>query len=584
VKLSNILGGVSSALVRLLDRARAAPLITLAGAILGSGMLIGAGLIAGAVLPIGVLWSKVTGKIESLLPEPAAFEVKSVDWVRVDSALHDLEMLKVAVMPEGGGGGGGIDLIDDFIVFASPAGFIGYMAPSGAVRYTDLRAPMRYDAMVASDVFNMPTFSRHWFRTLDLLAAPRGEDVFDLYVTHHRYDDDCVSFVLSRTTIVRRGDDIVGAGEEWETVFEAEPCVPFYREGVEVFSGQVAGGRMQRLSDAELLVSTGDHAFDGVSTPGPIYTDEPDSQLGKVLIVNLATGGFEVFATGTRNPQGLLISEDGTVWETEHGPHGGDELNVLRAGVDYGWPHATLGENYDNKPWPLDTSQSRHDGYQKPAYAFVPSVGTSNLAEMMGPEFPLWDGDLLVASLTARTVFRLRRDGASILYAEPIRVNVRVRDIAVMSDGRFVLLSDDGELLIFRNAAIERDREPVLFTGLGVVAEITAATHEGWQSADTPLGRGRVVFARSCQSCHSMTETNGIGPHLQGLLGRKVGSLDDYPYSAGLAAAKDQRWSEALLREFLDDPQAAFPGTSMADPGISREQVSDLAAFLREGR
>ncbi len=575
--MKRALEGAAGGARRALDLAGQAPLLALAAVVGCAGALLAAGFVLGAVLPLYEIKQSVLGKLEGLRAPPKAADARRFPWSPLSTALHELEVVKIPIGTFGGGGG--VEQVGDTVVFSTPVGLIGYLTPDNALRYTDLRVPMRYDELVASDVFAMPTFHRDWFRVLDLLVVPRDARTVDLYVSHHRFMDDCVAVALSRIALTREGDGVTGDLDGWETVFTAEPCVPFYMEGIEVFSGQVGGGALARLSDATLLMTTGDHAFDGVHTPGASYAQDPASDLGKALLIDTRTGEAEVYASGLRNPQGLLLSEDGAIWVTDHGPRGGDEINRLERGVDYGWPTVTLGETYEGAPWPFNPRPGRHAGYREPVHAFVPSIGLSNIAEIRGGELPLWEGDFLVATLVHRTLYRLRREGDGFQYAEPIPIGEKVRDLFVRADGVIVMLSDDGDLMVMRNAESERPGDPVRVTGLAVLPEIEAATYAGWRSADTPEGRGHVVFARTCQSCHLLVEANSVGPHLKGLIGREVGAVAGFPYSPALASS-GARWSARSLRRYLEDPPAAFPGTTMAAPGLSDADMSDLIAYL----
>jgi cytochrome c2 len=564
---------MSAVVVRLLDWAKAVPLTTLFLAVVASGGLV----LLGMILPAGEIKDRVLARFDGLRQLGDVADVQELEWTRMGSGLHDIETLRIPIGTFGGGGG--IEEIGDSILFSTPVGFIGYLTSDNELRYTELRVPMRFEELVGSRVFNMPNFTRNWFRTLDLLALAQDDGSHDLYVSHHRYMGDCIAVVLSKIKLESRGGLITGAQDGWEEVYSARPCVPFYPEGIEVFSGQVGGGRVVRLNENELLMTTGDHSFDGVHTPGDAYAQDLDNDLGKVLKIDLRSGAVDVFASGIRNPQGLLITSDGIIWQTDHGPRGGDELNIVEAGVDYGWPSVTLGKTYQGTPWPSNPHPGRHWNYREPVFAFVPSVGTSNLVEMRGAEFPLWDGDLLVTTLVDRTLYRLRRNGNTIQYSEPIRTGERMRDILVQRDGRIVALSDDGYLLLIRNAETAHPRNAVQVSGLAVLPRMEAETFEGWADPDTPVGRGHVVFARACQSCHPVIRGTGVGPHLGALIGREVGAVDGFAYSAALTDS-DERWSHRLLRSYLDDPQATFPGTVMVDPGVTRSETDDIIAYL----
>lgn len=560
-------------IARTIDSAKSHPFLAFAALACWSGMLV----LFGMLLPAGTLYDHLLSRLQQVGRLPGVDDVRQFEWTSIRSALHDLEMTRVPIGTFGGGGG--IEGIDDGILFATPTGFIGYLGKDNNLRYLPLRVPMRFEALVESEPFNLPNFTREWFRVLDLLVVEREAQSYDLYVSHHRFMDDCVAVVLSKIGLRKDGEELVSDSGDWSTVYSARPCIPFYYEGIEVFSGQVGGGRLQQLSDTELLMSTGDHSFDGVHTPGEAYSQDPNNDLGKLLKISLVTGAVEVLASGMRNPQGLIVGRDGRIWETEHGPRGGDELNLIVPGANYGWPEVTLGKTYENTHWPKNPNPGRHLNYKQPVFAFVPSIGISNLVEVDGLHFPYWDGDLLVSSLAGRTLYRIRLNGDVVQYAEPIPIGERIRDIFVRRDGQLVALSDDGFLVFIRNAEDERDRRPIEISGLAVLPSIEAETFKGWKNPNTPVGRGRAVFARACQSCHAVVESNGIGPHLKGIVGREVGSTEGYPYSGALAESTG-RWSERLMRSYLLDPQSTFPGTTMVAPGLGDGQIDDVIAYL----
>ena len=132
---------------------------------------------------------------------------------------------------------------------------------------------------------------------------------------------------------------------------------------------------MVRYGSDTILVSVGDHQFDGFYDSQAVAMD-PASDLGKLVEVNIKTGASRHFAVGLRNPQGLAIAPDGRIWETEHGPQGGDEVNLMMEGRNYGWPIVTYGMAFGNPPknWPANPKAGSHDGYTRPRYAFVPSI------------------------------------------------------------------------------------------------------------------------------------------------------------------------------------------------------------------
>src|SRR5262249_9730824 len=153
----------------------------------------------------------------------------------------------------------------------------------------------------------------------------------------------------------------------------------------------------------------------------------------------------KLVSMGHRNPQGLVVSKTGELFSTEHGPSGGDELNLISEGANYGWPNVTLGTEYNAYNW-KEGLQGRHTGYQLPIFGWVPSIAVSNLIQV--DKFnDRWDGDLLVASLKSLSIFRLRLDGTKVIYSEPIWLGQRIRDVTQISTGTIVLWTDDAQLL-----------------------------------------------------------------------------------------------------------------------------------------
>ena len=171
--------------------------------------------------------------------------------------------------------------------------------------------------------------------------------------------------------------------------------------------------------------------------------------MGKLVRIELASGRAEILASGFRNPQGFVRDADGHLWQTEHGPQGGDELNLLKPNLNYGWPHVTLGNRYGSRIWPYSAIPGRHDGFEKPIFAWIPSIAVSNLIISESQLFPQWQGDLLIASLISQSLYRVRLHEGRVMYVEQIEIGTRVRDIAQMSDGRIALLSDHDGILFF---------------------------------------------------------------------------------------------------------------------------------------
>jgi glucose/arabinose dehydrogenase len=157
----------------------------------------------------------------------------------------------------------------------------------------------------------------------------------------------------------------------------------------------------------------------------------------------------EIYAYGVRNPQGLALHPDtGALWEHEHGPRGGDEVNVIRAGANYGWPVITHGIDYSG----LSIGEgSAKPGMEQPLHYWAPSIAPSGMAFYGGERFPRWHGDLLVGALKDQMLVRLQLDGERVVAEERLlagRVG-RIREVRVGPDGLVYLLTDEanGKLL-----------------------------------------------------------------------------------------------------------------------------------------
>lgn len=237
-----------------------------------------------------------------------------------------------------------------------------------------------------------------------------------------------------------------GALEGLERLFVAEPKsrggrhfgsrIVFDGDGM-VYFGVGERGDMERAQDL------GDHAGSIIRLhdDGRVPADNP--------FVHQAGARPEIFAYGVRNPQGLLRHpETGAIWEHEHGPRGGDEVNIIRAGANYGWPVVTHGIDYSGISIGEGSSKP---GMEPPVYYWVPSIAPSGMAYYDADRFPLWRGCLLVGSLKDRMLVRLTLDGERVVDEERLlkdRVG-RIRDVRVGPDGLVYLLTDEsnGRLL-----------------------------------------------------------------------------------------------------------------------------------------
>ena len=166
----------------------------------------------------------------------------------------------------------------------------------------------------------------------------------------------------------------------------------------------------------------------------------------------------EIFSYGNRNMQGAALHpRTGELWTHEHGPQGGDEINVIRAGVNYGWPVITYGVNYG-----IGTrigAGTHQEGMAQPLYYWVPSIAPSGMAFYTGDAIPQWQGNLLVGSLKFSALVRLELDGEKVLHEERLLRGElgRIRDVRQGPDGLVYLLTDASNGGLFRLSPVAED-------------------------------------------------------------------------------------------------------------------------------
>ena len=151
----------------------------------------------------------------------------------------------------------------------------------------------------------------------------------------------------------------------------------------------------------------------------------------------------EIWSYGHRNPQGLAINpETGDIWSNEHGPQGGDELNLIKPGMNYGWPVIGYGVNY--RSGSAIHEATHQDGMEQPEHFWVPSIGISGLAIYDGDAFPAWKGSMFSGGLSGQQLSRLTMDGQEVVVEETLYYNHgRIRDVRQGPDGFIYLAIDE---------------------------------------------------------------------------------------------------------------------------------------------
>ena len=372
----------------------------------------------------------------------------------IETNLYNLGVQLVAVPAEGRDGG--IAPLGKGLLFANRKGRLWYVDSAKSLHGLNLRIPINIPEF-EGDPYNATTERRDRFAVKDILVQTIPSGVRILASHNHWYSEkDC--YTLRVSSIETSFDGLVAGTvpSNWKTVFESDPCFPLIQEGNHRIPTHEAGGRLLAMSEHEILVTVGVFRSDVETKEGFVEGPDVTSSYGNTVVFNISTGASRVFTRGHRNAQGLAGTTDTQIWLTEHGSRGGDELNRLVEGKDYGFPHVTYGTKYNSMSWPANPQLGKHEGYEKPIYAWVPSIGISELIVIGGSAFPFWKGDLMVSSLLAETLYRVRIEDDRVIYAEPIPIGHRIRDMTETADGRIVLKTDDN-FLVYLEPTASRD-------------------------------------------------------------------------------------------------------------------------------
>jgi len=214
----------------------------------------------------------------------------------------------------------------------------------------------------------------------------------------------------------------------------------------EPFLGHQVGGKMVLgMDDDTMFLSVGDFSKpDGVQ--------DPATALGKMIKINLRDASAEIYASGLRSPSGGLYfdRDHHELWETEHGPKGGDEINLIKQGKNYGWPLVSYGTLYEREGMGnyYGNKYNSHEKFEKPAFVFNPSIGVGAIAKYPKTgKNEYWEGGFFVAGMAANNLLYMRKEGERLVYAEPVLSDYRIRALKIDKNGRFFMKTDNDQFL-----------------------------------------------------------------------------------------------------------------------------------------
>ena len=277
----------------------------------------------------------------------------------------------------------------------------------------------------------------------DLVPGPTFADDGTVYLSWVERGDGGTGAVVGRARLDVEAATLTAV----DTIWEQTPKV----DGDGHFSHRLL------IQDEHLFVSSGDRQkFDPAQAM--------DGNLGKIVRLTLdgdpapgnpwATDGgvaAQFWSIGHRNPLGLAVDGDGRLWASEMGPQGGDELNLITPGLNYGWPEASNGSHYGGGEIP---DHADGDGFEPPKAFWTPSISPGSLMIYTGDLFPAWKGDAFLGALSGEALVRVDLDGEAASPAENWPMGARIRAVAEAPDGAIWLVQDGsrGRLLELRPA------------------------------------------------------------------------------------------------------------------------------------
>jgi glucose/arabinose dehydrogenase len=271
------------------------------------------------------------------------------------------------------------------------------------------------------------------FAITDIAVLSKSSTSANLLISYpsYRKNGNCVVVKLDAYKLTLGSKPSITKGKNW---FTSKPCVP-------ISSVQHAAGRLAVIDEKTTYLTVGDLGF------SKIGTKSARGDLGGVF--KIGASKVEKISTGHRNQQGIeLIGND--LYISEHGPRGGDELNLIKKGADYGWPTVTYGQAYSSGDYVRPTRSGTHDGFQLPLYNWVPSVAPTELVALPAAgKWGSWSSQLVMGTLKEQALIFIQLSGRDkVGQVVSVDVSDRIRDLELLPDGRLVATTDSGNLLL----------------------------------------------------------------------------------------------------------------------------------------
>jgi glucose/arabinose dehydrogenase len=271
------------------------------------------------------------------------------------------------------------------------------------------------------------------FAITDIAVLTQTADTAQLLISYPRYNSarDCVSVVVYSYQANFGAQPGLKRGKLW---FQSNPCVP-------VGAVQHAAGRLEVIDSKNAYLTIGDLGY------AEIGDKTKRGTLGSVM--KISANKVTQISSGHRNAQGIvLIGKD--LYTSEHGPRGGDELNLIQQGIDYGWPIVTYGERYSFGDYVKPTNPGSHNGFRKPLSYWVPSVAPTELIQLpTASTWGEWSSSIVMGTLREESLIFIQMKNKRVVgQMQTVNVDERIRDLDITKDGLIIATTDSGKLLL----------------------------------------------------------------------------------------------------------------------------------------
>ncbi len=275
------------------------------------------------------------------------------------------------------------------------------------------------------------------FAINDIAVLSQSQSAANLLVSYPRLglQRDCVEVVVENVNYDRINQKI----KRVKTWLVTKPCVP-------ISAVQHTSGRFAVIDSKSAYVTIGDLGYTQISNR------KKRGDLGSIFKVSSTS--VSKFSQGHRNAQGILLYNGKDLLAAEHGPRGGDELNLIKAGSDYGWPFVTYGQPYGPGDYVRPTKTGTHAGFVEPLKYWVPSIAPTELVQLPKSGWGDWSNQLVLGTLREQVlVFMAMDERFVVTNTVNVDIGERIRDLEVLSTGELVATTDSGKLLVINQKA-----------------------------------------------------------------------------------------------------------------------------------